>query len=158
MENTVAAMRALGLQPGPSAKFMGSLGDLRYNLDRAGQSPLGRTSPDGFPDFARPWLSSVGTLARWNMQMSLAGGWRDGLTKPDVDAMMAGARTYGAAVDRLYARLLFQKPTAAQRAALLTFLGKSAGAPLSADARKNDYNLRVRIPALILGGPHHQLR
>jgi hypothetical protein len=90
--------------------------------------------------------------------MSLAGGWREGFAKPDVDAMLAGATTYGAAVDRLFTRLLFQRPTAAQRAALLTFLGKSARAGLSADARKNDYNLRVRVPALILGGPHHQLR
>ncbi len=126
--------------------------------ERAGQSPLGRTSPDGFPDFATPWLSSVGTLARWNIQMSLSGGWRDGLTKPDVDLMLRSAKTYGQAVDTLLARLLFQKGTAAQRAALLAFLGKSATAPLSADAKKNDYNLRVRVPALILGAPNHQLR
>jgi uncharacterized protein (DUF1800 family) len=158
MENAVASMRALGLKPAENDKFMAALGDLRYNLDRAGQSPLGRTSPDGFPDFADPWLSSVGTLARWNNQMSLAGGWREGFAKPDIDAMLAGATTYGAAVDRLFTRLLFQRPTPAQRAALLTFLGKSARAGLSADARKNDYNLRVRVPALILGGPHHQLR
>ncbi len=159
MENVVATMRALGIQPGEDGqKFMKSLGELRYNLDRAGQSPLGRTSPDGFPDFAEPWMSTVGMLARWNNQMSFVGGWRDGFGKPDIDAMLAGATTYGAAVDRLFTRLVFQRPTAAQRAAVLTFLGKSARASLSADARKNDYNLRVRAPALILGGPHHQLR
>ena len=55
-------------------------------------------------------------------------------------------------------RLTFQKGSAAQRAALLTFLGHRAGDALSADARKNDYRLRVQLPALILGGPHHQLQ
>lgn len=158
LENTVATMRILGLRPGPADKLLPTLLSIRYDLERAGQSPLGRNTPDGFPDFARPWLSSVGTLSRWNMQMSLVGGWRDGLTKPDIDRMLAGVTTYGAAVDRLVYRLQYQKATRRQRAALLEFLGRTAKSPLSAEARKGDHNLRVRLPALILGGPHHQLR
>ncbi len=159
LENTVASIRALGLAPAADqTKFRTALRDLRYSLDQMGQSPLGRTSPDGFPDFAQPWLSSLGVLARWNLQMSLVGGWRDGLSKPDVDALLGSAKTYGAAVDAMYLRLLFQKITAGHRTALLGFLGKPASTPLAANDRADDYNLRVRIPALILGAPSHQLR
>jgi len=157
-ESGVASIRALGIGPGPQDKLRDSLSGMRYGLERAGQSPLGRTSPDGFPDFARPWLSSFGMLARWNNQMGLSGGWSPGFTKPPVDTFLAGATTYGAAVDKLVQRLQFQPATPTQRAALLKFLGKRANAPLNDDMRKNDYNLRVRLPALILGGPHHQLR
>ncbi len=90
--------------------------------------------------------------------MALAGGWHKGLSKADVTAWLGTATTYGAAVDKLALRQLQQKPKAAQRAALLAFLEKTADAPLSASARANDYNLRVRVPALILGAPQHQLR
>jgi uncharacterized protein (DUF1800 family) len=158
LENTVAAIRALGIGPGDDGTFVQSLTELRWNLESMGQAPLGHTAPDGYADFAGPWLSSLGTLARWNMQMSLAGSWREGLAKPDVDEMLSGARSYGAAVDALIARLLFQQPTTALRTPILKFLGKSSRSRLSSDARRNDYNLRVRAPALILGAPHHQLR
>ena len=158
LEHTVATVRALGIAQGEASKFMNDLGDLRYWVDQLGQAPLGRSTPDGYPDFMRPWLSTSGVLGRWNLDMSLTGQWRKGLSAPDVTGMLGGATTYGAAVDRLLARLNFQKATSAQRAAILTFLGHRAGDPLSADARKNDYRLRVQVPALILGGPHHQLR
>jgi uncharacterized protein (DUF1800 family) len=158
LENTVSAVRALGIGPGKDDKFVETLGNLRYQLEAMGQAPLGHTAPDGYADFADPWLSSVGTLSRWNMQMALAGNWMDGFSKPDVDEMLSGSRSYGAAVDALVTRLLFQKPSKELRATLLEFLGRSSRSRLSSAARRQDYDLRVRIPALILGGPHHQLR
>jgi hypothetical protein len=151
-------MRVLGVRRGDGAQFQQSLKDLRYWLEVAGQSPLGRSTPDGYPDFARPWLSSGAVLARWNMGMSLSGGWRKGFSQPDVTRMLVGATNYGAAVDKMYLALTFQRPTAATRKALLGFLGKTAGSGLSSQAKANDYRLRVQLPALILGGPHHQLR
>ena len=159
LEHTVATMRALGLRPAADrAVALTSLRDLRWGLEQMGQTPLGHTAPDGYADFAQPWLSTLGTLTRWNMAMALAGGWNKGFTKPDVDGWIGGARTYGAAVDRIAARLLFQKPPAAHRAAALAFLGVRASTPIPDWARKGDYNLHVRVPALLLGGPHHQLR
>ncbi len=158
-ESAAATARVLALTTAPDLeKVDESLRNLNYTLTQMGQSPLGRNSPDGYPDFARPWLSSVGVLARWNMQMSFTGGWLDGFSKPDVDKVLAKAKTYGAAVDGLNSWLLMQKGTTAQKSTLLKFLGKSSSTPLTAENRKNDYNLRVRVPALILGGPHHQLR
>jgi uncharacterized protein (DUF1800 family) len=158
MENAVATMRVLGVKRGDAAQFMPSLGDLRYWLDVAGQAPLGRATPDGYPDFARPWLSSGGVLGRWNLDMSLVGGWRKGFTAPDVSKILAGATTYGAAVDKLFLALTFQKPSTATRRALLTFLNHASSATLTPQARDGDYRLRVQLPALILGGPQHQLR
>jgi uncharacterized protein (DUF1800 family) len=158
-ESAAATARVLALKTAPDPeKVDESLRNLNYTLTSMGQSPLGRNSPDGYPDFARPWLSSVGVLARWNMQMSFTGGWLDGFTKPDVEKVLAKAKTYGEAVDLLMSWLLMQKGTTAQKATLLKFLGKSSGTALTAENRKNDYNLRVRVPALILGGPQHQLR
>jgi uncharacterized protein (DUF1800 family) len=157
-EHAVASMRTLGLHIGDRKQYAQSLGDLRYWLDSLGQAPLGCPTPDGFKDFQRPWLSSAGVLGRWNLDMSLAGQWRKGFSAPDVTTMLKSATTYGAAVDALYARLAFQKPTAAERRALLAFLGHSAGTRLDAQAKKNDYRLRVQLVTLVLGGPHHQLR
>ncbi len=158
LEHAVATMRVLGMKRGEQGEFMNGLGGLRWGLEQAGQSPLGRPTPDGYPDFARPWLSSGGVLSRWNFGMVCTGGWNKGFSKPDVSAMLRGATTYGAAVDKLHMALTFQKPTPTTRKALLAFLGKTAGAGLSAQAREGDYRLRVQLPALILGGPHHQLR
>ena len=143
---------------GDAAQFMPSLGNLRYRLDVAGQAPLGRPTPDGYPDFARPWLSSGGVLGRWNLDMAFVGGWSKGFTTPDIAKILASATTYGAAVDKLFLALTFQKPTAATRRALLAFLQKASSAPRTPQARAGDYHLRVQLPALILGGPHHQLR
>jgi uncharacterized protein (DUF1800 family) len=158
LEQAVATMRVLGLKRGDATQFMPSLGDLRYWLDVAGQAPLGRATPDGFPDFARPWLSSGGVLGRWNMDMSLVAQYRKGFTAPDISTMLAGATTYGAAVDKLFLALTFQKPSAATRRALLAFMHHASSATLTPQARDGDYRLRVQLPSLILGGPQHQLR
>jgi uncharacterized protein (DUF1800 family) len=158
MEHAVASMRALGLRMGDRHQYVQAVADLRYWLDSLGQAPLGCPTPDGYKDFLRPWLSSDGILGRWNLDMSLAGQWRKGLSAPDVAAMLAGATTYEAAVDRLYARLTFQRPTATERRALLSFLEQASGSRLDPQARDHDYRLRVQLVTLILGGPHHQLR
>ncbi|MGL5830088.1 MAG: DUF1800 family protein, partial [Angustibacter sp.] len=149
----------LGIKPtSNAAQATDSLRNVKWTLRDMGQSPMERTSPDGFPDFARPWLSTVGILSRWNLHFALVGGWHEGFTKADVDAALARAQTYGEAVDELSKWLLFQEFTSAEREAVLKVAGKSADTALTADQRKNDYNLRVRIPSLILGAPQHQLR
>jgi uncharacterized protein (DUF1800 family) len=157
-EHAVASMRVLGMRMGDRAQYVQSVADLRYWLDSLGQAPLGCPTPDGFKDFQRPWLSSAGVLGRWNLDMSLAGQWRKGLSTADVTGMLKGATTYGAAVDLLCARLAFQKPSAAERNALLSFVGHAAGGKLDEQAKKTDYRLRVQLVTLILGGPRHQLR
>jgi hypothetical protein len=41
---------------------------------------------------------------------------------------------------------------------LLAFINHASSATLTPQARDGDYRLRVQLPALILGGPQHQLR
>ncbi len=160
MENLVATIRVLGLKlTGNNADVGKTMNHLiRANLKQMGQPPMERSSPDGYPDFARPWLSTVGTLSRWNVHTSLVGHWHQGLTEPDIQQVLAKANTYGEAVSELGEWLLLQKLTAREMDLFLTFLGKSASEPLTAENRKNDYNLRARLPSLILGAPQHQLR
>jgi uncharacterized protein (DUF1800 family) len=157
-EHAVASMRALGMRMGDRTQYASSLLDLRNWLDALGQAPLGCPTPDGFMDFQRPWLSSAGILGRWNLDLTLAGQWHKGFTAPDITGMLKNATTYGAAVDQLYARLAFQKPAAAERKALLAFMGQAAGAELEPQAKNSYYRLRNLLVTLILGGPHHQLR
>jgi uncharacterized protein (DUF1800 family) len=146
------------MKQGDQTKFVGDVGDLLNWISMLGQEPLGRATPDGYPDFMRPWLSTAGVLGRWNLNVTLTAQYRKGLSAPDITTMIRGATTYGAAVDKLVSRLTFQKVTPAHRTALLAFVGHKANDALTADARANDYKLRVLLPAVILGGPHHQLR
>ena len=158
MEHAVASMRALGVRMGDHSQYAQAMGDLRSGLDSLGQAPLGCPTPDGYQDVLRPWLSTAGVLGRWNLDMSLAAQERKGLSAPDVTAVLAGARTYGAAIDRLYARLTFQAPTTAERHTMLSFLRQASDSRLEPAVRDHDHRLRVQLVTLILGGPHHQLR
>ncbi len=158
LESYAAMSRALGTTPdGTVAETVDGLNWMRWELYNLGQTPLNHNSPDGHPDVAGPWLSTVGTLGRWNLAMYLAGGWPAGFGPPPVDTWLAAPTTYGEAVDALVTALLQQSPTADMRTALLDFLGKQASTALG-NARSWDYNLRVRVPALILAGPHLQVR
>jgi uncharacterized protein (DUF1800 family) len=164
LEAAAASLRTLGVTFDPGAKeavtdegTLRGVRDLRYLLDRLGHVPHGHPAPDGYADYADAWLSGTGTLGRWNLNTSLAQDWWKGATHADWARLSGRApRTYGEAVDLLTTRLLYQRVSAAQRAALVEFLGKPASAPVGSDA-----NLGGRIiplVALILDAPHHQLR
>ncbi|MGL5857931.1 MAG: DUF1800 domain-containing protein [Angustibacter sp.] len=160
LESLVATIRTLDVKPtDDAAKRYEVFQHLRWSLYEMDQRPYGHNAPDGHADYARRWLSTVGVLNRWNMYAVLAGGWhKDGLNPPDVTAMLGNAATYGDAVDALWLRLLYEKATSAERAAILTFLEEGSADPLTADQRANNYNLRARATALILGSVDHQMR
>jgi uncharacterized protein (DUF1800 family) len=161
MENVVAAARVLGTQSAKNpVDFKAAIDTTWYYMEQMGQTPMGKNSPDGYVDFARPWLSTAGTLGRWNSQMSLVSAWHQGFVARTPMELAGGTppKTYGELIDRYAERLLNQKLTTNQKAALLTFAGKSSGTAITADDWKFDYNIKVRLPALILGSPNHQLR
>jgi uncharacterized protein (DUF1800 family) len=164
LEATAASIRTLGITVNPGANgaltddgAVKGIRDLRYQLDQLGHVPHGHPAPDGYADFADAWLSGGGTLGRWNLNTSFAQDWWKGLTHASWETLYGGTpRTYGDAVDRLTRRLLYQPVTAAQRAALLEFLGKPASAPVGTDRTLG--GKLVPLIALILDAPHHQLR
>jgi len=158
LENFVATARALGVAPnGPVSDTVSSLDWMRWEMYNLGQNPLGHNAPDGHPDFARPWLSTSGTLGRWNLAMVLSGGWATGFTPPAVATWLAPTKTFGEAVDAIASATLHQPLTADMRSAVLGFLGKAAGTTMRS-WEKTGYQLVAQVPAIIASGPHLQVR
>ncbi|GAA4938021.1 DUF1800 domain-containing protein [Actinoplanes utahensis] len=158
-EDTVAAVRALGL--GPDASGTKSLDALYNNLVSAGNAPFRWSAPNGFPDVAAAWASPSAFLLRCNLHLNLAAGWYPRqLTRPAnllrslVPVLPA---TWGALVDALAVRLIGVKLPAAHTAAVLSVAGKVPTSPLTA----KDKALAGAAPylvALVLDSPSFQLR
>ncbi len=151
----MATTRALDLKaiPDPVLTEQG-FERLRNYLRDLGHAPLSHGTPDGYPDFADPWLSSGGTMARWNSAKSLSMGDNPGFTKPDYTNALAGATTYGQALDQLSVGLLQQKLTSDWATTVLEFLGKTATEPFL----PVDTNFEKQAAGLLLSAPPHQLR
>jgi len=157
LEMMVASLRATGGRYGAQFGREGS-GGLLWRAREMGQSPFGWHDPDGYPDVAGEWLSSVGLLSRWNTAISLTQNWFDGVTVSDVRTLAGGAarpRTAGPLVDALTKRVCGQRFSSAHREPLLSYLGKSETSPVSDD------ELRwhgTELVSLILSSPYMQLR
>ncbi len=94
------------------------------------------------------------------MHLSLAGHWWPSqLTQPKLRQLLPKKlpATHGALVDALSQRLVFRKLSTPHRRAVLTFMGRSAGDPLSPDDAAVDWRLPY-IVALILDSPYNAVR
>ncbi|WP_433617348.1 DUF1800 domain-containing protein [Dactylosporangium sp. CA-139114] len=158
LEDVAATVRVLGI--GPSAD-MDSVRGLYHYLVDMGHAPLRWAPPNGYPDVAAAWAAPSGLLIRWNAHLNIAAGWYPKqLARPA--SMLAYLvpklpATHGAFVDALARRLVGQPLAPAHSAALLSFLGKAATAPLKA----TDAAATGRLPhliALILDSPYHLYR
>ncbi len=91
-------------------------------------------------------------LSRWNSHMSLAAHWwPEDLRAPKLDALVPKPlpKTHGALVDALARGLVFRALSASHRKAVLGFLGRSPGDPLSGD----DEAVGWRLPYLVVADP-----
>jgi uncharacterized protein (DUF1800 family) len=154
LENLVATSRVLEVAPG--AKTADALEDM-YRLARnLGNAPLAWAAPNGYPDVAAAWTSANGMLATWNAHRSILQGRHRGLTYRKPEQLMGGVPpTVGAFVDTLAGRLVFQPLTAAERQALLKFLGTAEG------TKPRDATLGGKLGALaplVLDSIYHALR
>ncbi len=158
LEDLAATVRTLGV--GPDANGTDGLIALYWMVEGLGQAPLAWTQPDGYPDVADAWRSAGGMLSRWNSHMSLAAHWwPEDLRAPKLDALVPKPlpKTHGALVDALARGLVFRTLSASHRKAVLDFIGRSPGDPLSGD----DEALGWRLPylvSLILDSPYHMVR
>jgi uncharacterized protein (DUF1800 family) len=154
LENVVATARVLGMQPG--ATLTTAMDSLHFQVSVLGHAPLAWAAPDGYPDVASAWNSAAGMLGVWNSHRTLVQGGIKGFTytKPE-QLLPAVPATVGGLLDGLAQRLLFQPLTAAQRQAMLAFLGVP-----EASAPKNptlDGKLAHLAP-LFLDSIYHALR
>ncbi|GAA1620954.1 DUF1800 domain-containing protein [Actinoplanes couchii] len=155
-EDTVAAVRALGL--GPDAGGVRSLDALYNHLVSAGHAPFRWSAPNGYPDTAGAWASPSAFLARCNLHLNLAAGWYPRqLTRPANllrHLVPELPRTYGDLVDALATRLIGTPLPAAHTAAVVSVAGRTPPSPL-------DRALPGAAPyliALVLDSPSFQLR
>jgi uncharacterized protein (DUF1800 family) len=155
LENITASTRILGL--GPTQGVAHSVKALHNAANRAGHRPLSWQAPNGYPDVHAAWRSSGSIVELWNVHRMLVGDWQDGLTRPDIDELLAGrpAGTVGEYVDSLCERLCFQTFQPAHRDALVAFLGGDAEAPLT--PFRDDGTASATI-ALVLDSPYFVLR
>lgn len=151
VEDVIGTARMLGTAP--AAGDRGSLSSLQWVLGGLGQAPLAWVPPDGYPDTTSAWMSTAGTLGRWNAHLGLVQNWwKDGLTTPTPAAALGGtpAAACGALVDQISLRVLGFRLSAAQRAAILAFL-PATETTSSADAVSWRLDL---LFALVLDSPN----
>lgn len=159
LDATVATMRVLSYAPTADGRTDAWEG-LCWALGSAGQAPLAWEPPNGYPDVAAAWLSTAGTLSRWNLALALTQGWWSGGASRAADTWQAligdpQPATAGALIDRLCLRLLGQTLPDPARSALLGFFGQAAGDVPEA------WRLQYRVSpvvALILSSPVWSLR
>lgn len=157
VEMMAASLRATGARYGAQFGSEGA-GGLLWRTHEMGNTPFGWHDPDGYPDVAAAWLSSVGVLSRWNTAVSLAQNWFDGVAVRDARTLAGGAArpmTAGPLIDALTKRICGQRFGSVHRAALLHYLGESETSVVSDDELRWQGSALV---ALILSSPYMQLR
>lgn len=164
-EDLVATVRVLGLQPDRTGvKGPQALGWIAASM---GHAPLAWPPPDGYPDDATSWQSPAGTLARWNLHLSVAARWwpgKDRLTGSGAASLLPEKLpgTHGALIDALALKLIHRRASAAEKAALCTFLTDQytdvkPGTRLTAKSAAVGWRLPYLV-ALLLATPTHATR
>ncbi|WP_083782073.1 DUF1800 domain-containing protein [Kineococcus radiotolerans] len=156
-EDYVATLRTLGTGMEPSGTA--GITKLFWHVLDQGHAPMAWGAPNGYPDVATAWVSPSGTLSRWNRHMDFAAGWYPTelrFARP-TDLLSPFPGTWGALVDALGVRLTGSPLTADEKAALLMYAGRQAGAPCSVNDRWIQNNLRYLV-ALTLDGPTFTIR
>ena len=155
MDDLLAAVRVLGVQPDPTGSQ--GIGGLYWALDALGQAPLSCPRPAGHSARGSDWMSCAGLVARWNAHLGLAGGWWPvGLRYPGWRALLPGdlPSSYATVVDALSAAVLLRPPTGPERAACCAAIGRSPTAVPTAPSLATD---APQLIALLLDSPAHCL-
>jgi uncharacterized protein (DUF1800 family) len=159
MQDVVATLRILGIQPGANDGDDGT-GGLYWLIESMSDAPLAWALPNGYPDDATSWRSAGGTLNRWNAHLSLAAGWNGDLKTPALRKNLLPKplpTTHGALVQTLAERLVFRRLAASHRDAICAFLGRSASDPVTSSSEAVGWRLPYLV-ALILDSPYHGIR
>jgi hypothetical protein len=152
-----SAVRATGGSYNGKQKQTGA-NDLLWRTYEMGHAPFEWIDPDGYPDNAQAWLSSVGVLGRWNTSLAIAGNWFDGVDMADAKTLAGGKdrpAKAGALVDSLTVAITGQKFAKAHRNAIIEYMGASESTILDDDTLKWR---GPRVISLILASPYMQVR
>ena len=90
-EDLVATVRALGTGPDPSG--VEGITGLHWMAEGRGHAPFGWHPPDGHPDVAGAWSSSLVARAQMDDRLQLtAGWWPQALRRVDVQTLLPTPR------------------------------------------------------------------
>ena len=164
-EDLVSTARVLGMAPlaaGTNVDRRKAFQQMYWQTRDLRHAPLYWAQPNGYPDFALAWQSADGALGRWNLHQGYAAGWwpnKDNIQVPNLPALLPNPlpATYGELVDALTMRLIFTTLSAAQRNAVLTFMGMTATSALKSTDQWVKWRLSYLV-ALLLDSPTHTLR
>jgi uncharacterized protein (DUF1800 family) len=152
MERTVAALRVLGAKPPPTSE---ALLQVYYQLDAAGQKPMGWAMPNGYPDVAASWQSPAGALSVLNTTIGLVHGWwpKD-LKLPGSEKLLPKApHSRSATIDAVAHRVLGRAATAQERSAANALL---SGTPLKSGFSTGSWDQQetaALVACLLLASP-----
>ncbi len=138
LEFVTSAVRVLGAEPDTTTRLL-------FALQRLGEAPFMRLSPDGYPEVAADWLNSGAILTRMNLALALAAGRMPGVTV-DLDSLIPATSDYDELVRRVNAVILGGQGS---EHTLATIRRQIEGLP-------NTKNARTMAVALALGSPDFQ--
>ncbi len=166
MEYVMATYRALGVQADTPAGFPSSdpnatpfmlgLRELYHELQELDHFPMGKLTPNGYPDSYLEWASASTMIKCWNEANDAIEGRRRMFTyvKPEQLVGTTPPATAGAYLDALSKRLINVIFNDNQKAALLSIAGVQANTPVNAT-----FNGAITaVVRGILATPHHHLR
>jgi uncharacterized protein (DUF1800 family) len=126
-----------------NATYNGRAG-LVEHLQTMGQRPFGFATPDGYPDTADEWNSSL--VPRWNFALDAVNGEQNGVSVP-IDDWRRFARDD--AINRLGQALLLRDLTSQEQQAIVSVIGEKS--------TYNQNDIRT-ILAMLLSSPAFQWR
>ncbi|MGL5850264.1 MAG: DUF1800 domain-containing protein, partial [Phycicoccus sp.] len=161
LEDAVGAARAVDVRVNGNVRA--AVEGMYWNLHGAGHAPLAWTPPDGYPDVAAAWQSAATMVRRWNTHRGLAHSWGADMRPPELlrrELRPTSGMTYGTWVDLISHRVLGRALDGPRKQAVLTFLqaGAAAVVPAWMTNPDNEVWIAAEAAALMLDGPHHQLR
>jgi hypothetical protein len=153
----VASARVLGVELGKEAK---GLADLNWMLNDMGHLPLGRLTPDGYPDVAASWQSPASALARFNGMTSMVHGWwPTALALPGPKGLLSDPpRTRTAVIDAVARKVFGRKASANEAQAARTLLAGTRLPPSFSTGSWEQQETVALTATLFLSSPAHDLR
>lgn len=152
-EWVISSLRALGSKPnlgGPD-----TLG-AQYPMQQLGQIPFGWVPPNGYPDEAPAWQSTAQTVSRWNIARQIAYNGVGGMAGYQPSKMFTVApKTVGELVDRVANVVLGRGAGIDEKAAILEYLGRPAGAKIDVNTANA---LIPEAVSMLLASPTMQVR
>ncbi len=158
LDDTVAAIRGLGIAPRKPVSDSSFASSLYWRLYEQGQTPYGWPTPDGFPEENGVWSSPGRALDSFSAQLALVEQWSDTDVKyPGYESWLPKLpMKFGSVIDHICVRALGEPASDRLKDGISIRSGVALGKNMAAaDMTEN----RVRQVLLaLLGSPTHMTR